>query len=267
MLFGNSKIVCFVSSKGGVGKTLITAEVALSLSSQGKKVLILDGDFGLSNIDIFFSVKTKGNLQQVIQGDKTLKDIITPLGSRMDLISSGNGMRFFNTMTGLEKRGLVSSLLDLQSFYDFILIDTSSGLSDFTFHIASLSHLIVNILTPDPSSFTDSYSLIKILNQDFKIDRFCLLTNFVPTEMAGALLFKKFMEVSGRFLSLSFDYLGSLTFDSEVLHYTQNQKIYLRYDSQSPHKRQMTKVTQNLVQSSSYESPLYHPETERRGIA
>lgn len=267
MPFGSAKVVAFTSGKGGVGKSLITAEVALKLSAKGKRVLIIDGDVGLANIDILFSVKARGHLAQVVSGEKNLTDIITPLAPRIELVSGGNGMRSLNNLTSLERRGLIASLIDLQYSYDFVLIDTSSGLSEFSFQIASLSDMIVNIMTPDPASFTDSYSLLKMLNMDFKIDRFFIVTNQVQSEMNGALLFKKFAEVSGRFLILSLDFLGSITSDSDVARSIQNHKLWIRQAPASQHAMQISKVTDNLLNQSKRLSEVSQFWTEINGVA
>jgi len=267
MHFGSAKVIAFTSGKGGVGKTLLTSEVALSLSSRGKRVMIIDGDTGLANIDIFFSVKARGHLYQVVAGDKNLTEIITPVAPRIDLISTGNGIRSLNNLNSLERRGLISSLIDLQYAYDFVLVDTSSGLSEFTFQLASLSDLVVNILTPDPSSFTDSYSLIKLMNQDFKLDRFLIITNMVQSELNGVNLFKRFAEVSGRFLILSLDHLGSVTSDLDVAKFTQNQKLAIRHAPSSSHALQVTKITENILLQTRKISEVSHFWTELTGVA
>jgi flagellar biosynthesis protein FlhG len=267
MRFDSAKVIALTSGKGGVGKTLVTSELALYLSSKGKKILIIDGDVGLANVDILFSVKARGHLYQVVSGDKKLNEIVTPVAPRVDLISTGNGIRSLNHLSSLERRGLIASLIDLQYSYDFVLMDTSSGLSEFSFHIASMADMIINILTPDPASFTDSYSLIKLLNQDFKIDRFFIMTNFAQSEMNGALLFKKFAEVTGRFLILSLDYVGSLTIDNDVARSTQNQKLWIRQAPTSAHAIQIGKIGENILMQSKRLGEVSQFWTEISGVA
>lgn len=263
----NAKVISFISGKGGVGKSLLTSEVAINLASKGKKVLIIDGDAGLANIDILFGAKSRGHISQVINGDRSLQEIMTPIAPRIDLISMGNGIRSLNNMSNLERRGLISSLIDLQYSYDFVLVDTSSGLSEFSFQIAALSDLIINVMTPDPASFTDSYSMLKVLNQDFKIDRFLIAANMVTNEMNGALLFKKFTEVSGRFLILSLDYLGSISFDNEVTRATASQKIWVRQSPTSLHAIQINKIVENLLVQVNSLGKVSQFWTEIHGVA
>jgi len=267
MQLGNSKVIALTSGKGGVGKTLLTAELALFLASRGKKILLIDGDVGLANIDIFFSVKARGYLYQVISGDKKLNEIITQVAPRVDLVSAGNGNRSLNKLSSLERRGIIASLIDLQFSYDFVFMDTSSGLSEFSIQIASMADMIINILTPDPASFTDSYSLIKLLNQDSKIDRFMIMTNFVQDEMSGALLFKKFADVTGRFLILSLDYVGSVVHDGDVARATQSQKLWYRQSPTSPHAVQINKVGENILLQSSRLGEVSQFWTEINGVA
>lgn len=267
MQSGKAKVISFVSGKGGVGKSLLLSEVAVLLAQRGKRILIIDGDMGLANIDVLFGVRAKGHIAQVINETKSLQDIITSLSPRVDLISSGSGIRSLHQLGTLERQGLITSLLDLQYVYDYVLIDTSSGLSEFSFQLAALSDVVINVLTSDPSSFTDSYAIIKSLNQDFKREQFYIVTNQVEDEASGALLFKKFTEVTGRFLILSLDYLGSVTFDSSVKKGLHAQKLPIRQSPQSTHALQIGKIVDNLDQQVLRLGNMSHFWTELSGVA
>ena len=247
MFIDSARVISFVSGKGGVGKTLLVSELAMALSQKGRKVLIIDGDTGLANVEIFFGVRSKGHLGQVVTMDRSLDEVLTTLAPRVDVISSGSGIRSLNHLSALERQGLIASLLDLQYQYDYVLIDTASGLSEFTFQLAAQSDHIILTLTPDPSSFADAYAVMKLLNQDFRRDTFTVLSNMVDSEISGSHLFSKFTEVAGRFLILSLDYLGSVTYDEQVKKIVQAQKIPLRQMPQSLHAQQIHKVLDHLL--------------------
>lgn len=246
MYTDSAKVISFVSGKGGVGKTALICEIAWSLSNQGKKILIIDGDLGLANVDVIFGVRSKGHLAQVVFEQREMSEIVTPLAARIDLISGGSGLRSLNQLNALERQGLVNSLVDLQFQYDFVLIDTSSGMSEFTFQLAAISDAILAVVTPDPASFTDAYAMVKCLNFDFKREHFYFLANQVESEMMGANIFRKFTEVTGRFLMISLDYLGSIKFDPQVKKMIQAQKLPIRTNQHSSHSQQIQKIIENL---------------------
>lgn len=267
MRFGNAKVISFISGKGGVGKTSLLSETAVILSQQGKKVLIIDGDMGLANVDVLFGARVKGHLAQVIFESRSLSEILTPLNSRIDLISSGSGIRSLNQLSLLERQGLMMSLFDLQYKYDYILIDTRSGLSEYSLQLASLSDLIVTVMTPDPASFTDAYAMIKVLNLDFRRDQFLIVSNMIESEESGHQLYKKFTDVSGRFLMLSLDYLGGLSFDQGVKKIIQMQKLPIKQVPEGVHYNQVSKIVDNLVHQSILLRGTSHFWTDLGGVA
>ncbi len=267
MLIGNAKVYSIISGKGGVGKSLFTAELAYYLSSLGRRILIIDGDMGLSNIEVVFNIKTKGTLNDVINYGKSINDIITQASPRIDVISSGSGVRELNFLSSLDRQGLVSSILDLQYMYDAILIDTSSGMSEFSLQLASMSDEIICLLTPEPSSFTDLYGMIKVMVQDFKKDRFCVVTNMVETETKGDFLFQKFAEVCSRFLIVSLDYLGSVPFDENVKKLVASQKLPIRQNPSSEHTHMIKKVSKQFELYLMSRPELSQFWTELSGVA
>lgn len=246
MFTDSARVISLVSGKGGVGKTTLLCEMAWSLSNRGKRILIIDGDMGLANVDVMFGSRAKGHLAQVIFEQRSVGEITTSLAPRIDLISGGSGLRTLNQLSALERQGLVSSLIDLQFQYDYVLIDTASGMSEFTFQLAAMSDAVIAVVTPDPASFTDAYAMVKCLNLDFKREHFYFLANQVENDLNGANLFRKFTEVTGRFLMLSLDYLGSVKFDTQVKKFIQAQKLPIRTDHQSQHSLQIQKVIDNL---------------------
>lgn len=225
-----TKTISITSGKGGVGKTTVTANLAQHLSLGGKRVLILDGDLGMANVDIFFGAKAKGNLYEVLQGQKSVAEIITPLGAGIDLISGGSGIVEFNRLSPFERRALVDSVAILEYQYDYLLIDTAPGISDNVLYLNSAAQEITVIITPDAASFADSYALIKVLNQQFREQRFNIICNMVKDEAEGQLLFQRFTEVVYRFLNLSLDYWGSIPNDGLFRKSAKDQRLAMRHE-------------------------------------
>ena len=225
-----TRTVAITSGKGGVGKTTVVTNLAWALAQQGRRVLILDGDLGMANVDIFFGTKAKGNLLEVLRGEKTVDEILTPLAPGIDLISGGSGLVELNRMSLFERRALVQSVLDLEYRYDDLLIDTAPGISDNVLYMNAAADSIGLVITGDPASLTDSYSLIKVLNNEFRENRFSIICNQVRDEADGVALFSRFSEVVNRFLSIGLDYWGSIPADPLLKKATQMQRLILRQD-------------------------------------
>lgn len=233
-----TKSISITSGKGGVGKTMLTCNLAYTLAQMGKRVLIFDGDLGLANVEIFFGAKPKGNILDVIQGDKGLGDIVTNLIPGIDLISGGSGLTEFNRMTPFERRSLVDTVSQLEYQYDYLLIDTATGISDQVLYLNSAAQEIMVVITPDAASLADSYALIKILHQQFKENKFSVVCNQVRDTEEGFALFQRFAEVTHRFLYLSLDYWGSIPQDQIIRKSASGQRLALRHDHVS-HIRQI----------------------------
>jgi len=226
------KIISFSSGKGGVGKTSITTNVALGLAQLGKKVLILDGDLGMANVDIFFGVHPKKNINDLLQG-VALKDCLTSVAQNVDLLAGGNGIYELSHMNAFQRREVISRLEEINYLYDYLIIDTAPGLHDHVLHLNAVADDCHIILTPDPSSFADSYALIKVLQQKYKVQKFSILCNQVKDEQQGANLFLRFADVLQQFLSVRIQYKGCVPYDVNLKISNQHQRLILRQDPRS----------------------------------
>ncbi len=226
------KIISFSSGKGGVGKTSITSNVAVGLAQLGKKVLILDGDLGMANVDIFFGVHPKKNITDLLAGDD-LKSCVTAVASNIDLLAGGNGIYELSHLNSFQRREIISGLEAVNYMYDFLIIDTSPGLHDHVLHLNSIADDCHVILTPDPSSLADSYALIKVLQQKYKTQKFSIICNQVKDEQSGAQLFLRFAEVVQQFLTVRIQYKGSIPYDVNMRISNQHQRLILRQDPRS----------------------------------
>ena len=251
------KILSVTSGKGGVGKTSLTSNIALGLSRLGKKVLIFDGDLGMANVDIFFGVHPQKTLQNVIEGEP-LKECLTQVAQNIDLLAGGSGLYGLCHLNAFQRREILSHISEMNYVYDYLLIDTSPGLHDHVLHLNSVADECMVVITPDPSSFTDAYALIKVLHQKYRTQKFSIICNQVSDERAGAQLYLRFADVAQQFLPIRLNYKKTIPFDPQLKLANQLQRLILRQDAKSISAQAITSMcgdiaSQNQMVSSPFE--------------
>ena len=166
-----ARVITITSGKGGVGKSNTSVNLALALSELGKKVIIFDADFGLANVEVMFGALPKYNLSDVIYRRKSIEDVITQGPNNIGFISGGSGIVSLSNVNRDQLAYLIHNLNNLDNLADFVIIDTGAGISDQVLAFAMMAPEIIMITTPEPSSLTDSYSLIKALYRNPNFDK------------------------------------------------------------------------------------------------
>lgn len=213
-----ARVITITSGKGGVGKSNTSVNLAVWLSRLGKRVIIFDADFGLANVEVMFGVIPKYTLADVIYENQTIKSIISngPLG--IDFISAGSSVVGLNNLNHKQIHFIVSAINELNSMYDFIIIDTGAGVSEQVMEFVAASNEIVLVTTPEPTSITDSYSLLKALYKrpDFDPSKVCIrvISNRAASKEDGSIVFNKINSVVMQFLNGSLEYLGYVPSDA-----------------------------------------------------
>ena len=228
-----TKVISVASGKGGVGKTTVVSQLAVCLQKQGQRVLILDGDLGMANVEIMFGVRPQRHLGHVISGECSVEDAITRLDKNIDLIAGGSGIYEMSQISTQAKAQLIDHVSELGSHYDYMLVDTAPGIEDHVLFLNSAAQQIVVVLTPDPSSLADSYALMKVLNNQYRETRFSVICNQVKDEAHGKRLFTKINDITSRFLYVSLDYLGSIPHDKDLRQAIQSQKLLVKSNPQA----------------------------------
>ncbi len=225
---GIPKVLCFSSGKGGVGKTSIVTNLAMAVSKKGKNVLILDADLGLANVDVMLGITPKYSIQHVFSGEKTLSEIIVDGPGGIKLLPASSGIQELCHLDDSEKLFLLNEFDTLTHPIDIMFIDNAAGISDSVMYFNMASEERVVILTPEPTSITDAYALIKVLSQQYRVSEFSIIVNWSNSKKEAQNVFKQLTSVADRFLGfLSFNFLGYIPRDLCIPKSVRQQKAAL----------------------------------------
>lgn len=215
-----ARVITVTSGKGGVGKSNTAINLAIQFRKMGKRVIILDADFGLANIEIMFGAVPKHNLCDLIYQGKNIKDIITWGPMEVGFISGGSGIAGMSNLSRDYLNYIIKNLVELDAITDIVIVDTGAGISDAVLEFLVASGEIIVVTTPEPTSITDSYSLLKALQrhpryrqEDTKVK---MLANRVEKDTEGITLYNKLNAVVTRYLKLPMTYLGYIPQDSQL---------------------------------------------------
>ncbi|MBQ8946158.1 MAG: MinD/ParA family protein [Lachnospiraceae bacterium] len=216
-----SRVITVTSGKGGVGKSNTSINLAIQFRKLGQRVIILDADFGLANIEIMFGAVPKHNLCDLIYQNKNIREIITWGPMEVGFISGGSGIAGMSNLGREYLTYIIQNLAELDAIADIIIVDTGAGISDAVLEFLVASGEILLVTTPEPTSITDSYSLLKALNVHNRFDRdysqIKVIANKVDSENEGQALFNKLNAVVNRYLHLPITYLGSIPQDQQLV--------------------------------------------------
>lgn len=218
------KVIAVTSGKGGVGKTNVSVNLAAALSAQGQQVMLMDADLGLANVDVMLGLSPRKNLSHVIDGTASLEEVLLRAPGDFTIVPASSGTQRMAELTPAEHAGLIRSFSELNHDLDYLLVDTAAGISDGVMSFAKASREVLVVVCDEPSSITDAYALIKVLNRDHGVERFHMVANRVRSPEEGRLLFRKLSAATDRFLDLAIDYVGMVPEDDCLRRAVQRQQ-------------------------------------------
>lgn len=207
------QVVAVTGGKGGVGKTNCSVNMAVALAEKGKKVMVMDADLGLANVDVLLGLKPMYNLSHVLEGECTLDDSIVIGPAGIQIIPASSGVKKMAEMGPMEHAGVIRAFSELNRPVDTLIIDTAAGISDSVIAFSQASQHVLVVVCDEPASMTDAYALIKVLNQTSGVDHFHVISNMVKTAQQGRELFEKLMAVTDKFLEVNMNYVGMVPYD------------------------------------------------------
>ncbi|MCD6569696.1 MAG: MinD/ParA family protein [Deltaproteobacteria bacterium] len=222
------KVFSVTSGKGGVGKTSIVVNIAIMLAALGKKVLILDADLGLANIDVILGLTPKYNIRHVLEGKCSIEDVLLDGPGGIKIIPASSGIQELVDISYEQQISLANALDYFDREMDYMLIDTGAGISRNVMYFNMAAQGIIVVITPEPTSITDAYALMKVLRRKHGIKRFNLIINNVSSIMEGEDVAEKLSFVCEQFLGdVALNMLGSLPFDKHIPECVRGQKAFV----------------------------------------
>ncbi len=259
------RVLAVTSGKGGVGKTSFSVNLGIQLEKMGKRVLILDADFGLSNVEVMLGIRPQYNLSDLIYRQKNIMDIITEGPLNIGFISGGSGVQELVNLDNNKIKLLISKMSQLDALYDIIIIDTGAGISDSVLEFVLSCPEIMLVVTSEPTSITDAYSLLKAVNRkkEFMATQKTIhvVSNKVESRGEGMEVYQKLNTVASKFLNIQLDYIGFIYRDKDVSRAVIEQKPVTLKEPEGQTAKLISQIADRIVNDRKYE------EEPRQGIA
>jgi flagellar biosynthesis protein FlhG len=228
------KVIAISGGKGGVGKTNVTLNTAVALGRQGKRVVVLDADLGLANVDVMLGLRVHKNLSHVLSGECDLDDIMLDGPSGIKIIPATSGSQSMVDLKAAEHAGLIRAFSEMQSKFDVLIVDTAAGISDMVLSFTRAAQDVVLVVCDEPTSITDCYALIKLLSKEHGVYRFKVVANMIRNEKEGQQLFNKLVTVADRFLDVTLELVCVIPFDENIRRSVRKQQVIVEAYPNSP---------------------------------
>ena len=258
-----TKIIAVTSGKGGVGKTNVVANLAVSLSEIGKKVVVLDADFGLANIDVLLGLTPRFHLGHVLFGNKTLTEVMVQGPKGIRIIPASSGLQRLSELTQAQRDQLVESFTDLDADTDYFLVDTAAGISTNVIHFLMAAHEVIVVSAPEPTAIVDAYATIKIILAEDPAKPVHVLINSVHRESEAREVFTQINTVVKRFLNCEVLYLGHVERDPHVRQAVRSQVLVTHLFPDAPASRCFRSLAHTVAQQSNAAPLLDSPVWEK----
>lgn len=242
------KVIAVSGGKGGVGKTNVSLNTAIALGQTGKRVLVLDADLGLANVDVMLGLRVKRNLSHVLSGECELDDIIIEGPAGIHIIPASSGTQSMVDLTPAEHAGLIRAFSDMTTQFDVLIVDTAAGISDMVLSFSRAAQDVLLVVCDEPTSITDCYALMKLLSRDHDVFKFKVVANMVRTDKEGQQLFAKLSKVCDRFLDVAIELVGVIPFDENIRRSVRKQQAIVEAFPQSPAAKGFTALAQTVNQ-------------------
>ncbi len=260
-LFKNARVIAVTSGKGGVGKSNFVANLAINIQKKNHKVLVIDADVGLANIELLYDIMPSKTFKNLLNGE----DINTvlhegPFGIK--LLSGGSGIVELSNINGREQDILIQAFSYLEEEFDYILIDTGAGISDLVLRFLSLADETIVVTLPEPTAITDAYALLKVAHSGTigNINNFSIVVNRVSNAEEGEFVVRKLSLVAKKFLDLDVVGLGALSEDPVLIKSVKKQDIMELYKQNAKYVQDVEFIANKILNGSNEFQPVSYSE-------
>lgn len=217
------RVIAVTSGKGGVGKTNLSVNIGIALAQKGQRVVLLDADMGLANVDILLGMYPKFNLSHVLSGDKTLAEIMLEGPAGLKVIPGASGIQKMAELSTIEQAAVIRAFSEIDQDLDVLIVDTAAGISASVVNFARACQEIIVVVCDEPTSLTDAYAFIKLLNRDYGLSHFHVIANMVQSVQQGQALFQKLTKVTDHYLDVTLQFEGVVPHDEYLRKSVQKQ--------------------------------------------
>lgn len=249
------RVFTVTGGKGGVGKTLTTANLGLCFIREGMRTLLIDGDFGLANLDVLLNTRADSTLEDVLVGERELKDVIVSGPEGLRLIPASSGMPRVNELGQMQKLVLLDQIESIQDDFDVVLIDTPAGVSKNVQYWAASAAEILLIATPEPTSLADAYATMKVLSQTSHESSFKLIVNMAKSDEEALRVFERLSSVANEYLQVRLEYLGAIPNCDSVRNSVRERAPYVQRYPFSPASRGIRGIARDLLFNNNTPQP------------
>lgn len=249
------RVLSVTSGKGGVGKSHLVVNLAYALQSLGARVMLLDADLGLANVDVLLGLTPRFTIQHVLEGQKTLNDILITGPAGMLILPASSGVQEMAELRDSQRLQLLTALETLEQDIDFLLIDTGAGIAANVMYFNVAAQDIVVVVTPEPTSITDAYALMKVLYTKYDEKHFKVIMNAVANAAEAKEAFRRLNLVTERFLNISIDYLGCIPHDPSFSQAVRQQKALMEVYPSSAAAQAFRALAQHVLATPDTASP------------
>jgi len=254
------QVIAVTGGKGGVGKTNVSVNLGLALTQMERRVTLLDADLGLANVDVLLGLKPRHTLKDVLDGNCSMRDVVVNGPLDLKVVPAASGLQEMVKLGAREHSGLISAFSDIAHNMDVLIINTAAGISDDVVSFLCAAQEVIVVVCNEPTSITDAYALIKILNQQYGICRVRVVANMVRNEADGEAVFTKLQNVTDRFLNVMLLYAGSIPQDDHLRRAVQKQRAVLDLYPEAKSSRSFRKLALALDSWPIPSSPTGHLE-------
>ena len=240
---GPVQVIAVTGGKGGVGKTSVSVNLATSLASAGKRVMLLDGDLGLANVDVFLGLSPRYTMAHVLSGERTLEEVVVESPQGVLIVPGASGVAELANLSAAGHLNLVQAFSTLSARVDVMIVDTAAGIAHSVVQFTQAAQHVLVVVCDEPASMTDAYALIKVLSRNHAVARFHVVANMVRSPGEGEALFQKLQRVTAKFLDVTLDYVGEIPEDPYLRKAIREQRPVMTAFPASPASRAFKKLS------------------------